>query len=110
MTDLLEHLSASLMFPGERKGGEIGDRQSVLEVMLEWHLSTHRPSPALGGLVSSPGEQGQCLCWAVGGGIVSVSELVRLKNHLTDLSPLLLGISVSGAIFCNLCKEERREI
>lgn len=28
MTDLLEHLSASLMFPGERKGGEIGDRQA----------------------------------------------------------------------------------
>lgn len=94
------------MFPVE--GGEIGDRQSVLEVMLERHLCIHNPSPALGGLVSS-GEQGQYLCWAVGGGLVSVSELVRLKNHLTDLSPLLLGISASGVIFCNLCKEERRD-
>lgn len=55
MTYLLEHLSASLMFPGERKAGEIGDRQSVLEVMLERHLSIHSPSPALGGLVSSGG-------------------------------------------------------
>ena len=56
MTDLLEHLSASLMFPGE--GGEIGDRQSVLEVMLEWHLCIHNPSPAPGGLVSAGGSTG----------------------------------------------------
>lgn len=109
MTDLLERFSASLMFPGERRGGDRGDRQSVLEVMSERHLSIHSPSPALG-LGSSGVGQGQCLCWAVGGGIVSVSELERLKNHLTDLSPLLLGISASGVIFCNLCKEERREI
>ena len=110
MTDLLERFSASLMFPGERRGDDRGDRQSVLEVMSERHLSIHSPSPALGGLVSSGAGQGQCLCWAVGGGIVSVSELVRLKSHLTDLSPLPLGISASGVIFCNLCKEERREI
>jgi len=44
------------MFPVE--GGEIGDRQSVLEVMLERHLCIHNPSPALGGLVSSGGSKG----------------------------------------------------